>query len=522
MAMHLGVFNVNASSTIMKRLSIALGLACLSCSALTAEEYYIDSLLGDDTAAGTCLETAWSSLQAANQHAFKPGDVIYLRSGQIFEGQFRPTSSGVDGQPITLTSYLDGPKPVIAGGGVTRSAVFLENLSHWVIDSIEITNTGKSREAKRVGVLVFAKNIGVVQDITLRNLLVRDVNGVISKSEGGGTGIRWEVDTRKIPTKIDNLLIENCHVLRCDRDAIKGWMDPWDDLSHLSTNVVIRGNLLEDIGGDGIVPIGTESAVIEYNRVYGARQRIEGLDTKEVTQYAGPSIGIWPWSSMNTQIRYNEVWGYAGTFDGQGLDSDFNCEGTVFEYNLSADNAGGFFLICDWSKHQDSGQSIGNKNTIIRHNISLNDHLRGFVLNGPICGVKIYENIVYNTIESDYQLIVDTPWEAGRFAESVEVRDNLFYTAGLARIFQGTWDGSGMGLWKYEKPINEETVHFSGNAYSNIENHEEPGIQSLSKEETLTSLVKRLEVDPVISAGFKDMFNFLEGSRYYSRIQQAL
>ena len=32
-------------------------------------------------------------------------------------------------------------------------------------------------------------------------------------------------------------------------------MDPWDDLSHLSTNVVIRGNLLEDIGGDGIVPI---------------------------------------------------------------------------------------------------------------------------------------------------------------------------------------------------------------------------------------------------------------------------
>jgi hypothetical protein len=99
----------------MKRLSIALVFVCLSYSALTAEEYYIDSLLGDDTASGTCPETAWSSLQAANQHAFKPGDVIYLRSGQIFEGQFRPTSSGVDGQPITLTSYLDGPKPVIAG-----------------------------------------------------------------------------------------------------------------------------------------------------------------------------------------------------------------------------------------------------------------------------------------------------------------------------------------------------------------------------------------------------------------------
>ena len=263
MAMHLGVYNDNAGSSIMKRLSIALGFVCLSYSALTAEEYYIDSLLGDDAALGTCPETAWSSLQVANQHKFKPGDVIYLRSGQTFGGQFRPISSGTDGLPITLTSYLDGPKPVIAGHGLTRSAVFLENLSHWVIDGIEITNTGKSREAKRVGVLVFAKNIGLVQDITLRNLLVSDVNGVISKSEGGGTGIRWEVDTRKVATKIDNLLIENCHVLRCDRDAIKGWMDPWDDLSHLSTNVVIRGNLLEDIGGDGIVPIGTNFAVIK-------------------------------------------------------------------------------------------------------------------------------------------------------------------------------------------------------------------------------------------------------------------
>ena len=82
MAMHLDVYNDNAGSSIMKRLSIALGFVCLSYSALTAEEYYIDSLHGDDAAAGTSPETAWSSLLAANQHAFKPGDVIYLHSGQ--------------------------------------------------------------------------------------------------------------------------------------------------------------------------------------------------------------------------------------------------------------------------------------------------------------------------------------------------------------------------------------------------------------------------------------------------------
>ena len=96
-------------------------------------------------------------------------------------------------------------------------------------------------------------------------------------------GFAGRVGRRKVATKIDNLLIENCHVYCCDRDAIKGWMDPWDDLCHLSTNVVIRSNLLEDVGGDGIVPIGTDFAVIENNRIYKARQRIKDLDTKNVT-----------------------------------------------------------------------------------------------------------------------------------------------------------------------------------------------------------------------------------------------
>jgi hypothetical protein len=79
-----------------------------------------------------------------------------------------------------------------------------------------------------------------------------------------------------------------------------------------------------------------------------------------------------------------------------------------------------------------------------------------------------------------------------------------------------------MGLWKYQKPINQETVRFSGNAYLNILDHKEPSMQSLSKEETLTSLIKHLKADPATRAGFDKMFNFLKDSRYYSRIKKAL
>jgi hypothetical protein len=499
----------------------------LSLAALPAADYYLDASNGSDKANGLSEATAWKSLQRLKKAVLEPGDTIYLRAGETFRGQFYSSASGDKGNPIQVTRYGEGPKPQIAAQGQHKSAFFLENVSHWIVDGIEITNTGVEPEAKRRGVLVRANGGGVYGNIVLRNLTVRDVNGSVSKAKGGGSGIRWEVIGKNQATRIDGLLIENCHILRCDRDAIKGMMDPWDDLSNLSTNVVIRGNLLEDIGGDGIVPIGTDGALVEFNRLYRARQRINNIGERVVAEYAGPSVGIWPWSSKNTHVRFNEVWGYAGVFDGQGFDSDFNCDGTLFEYNLSGNNAGGFFLICNWSKHQDSGQSIGNLNTIIRHNISFNDHVRGFVFNGPIENVKIQGNIIYNTIEDELQLIVDTPWDAGRHAQSVEVTGNLFYTTGVARIYQGTWDSSSVGLWKGMKAINRDTFTFRGNGYSKVagykdQPHVEPGMQMLDEEETLRSLIKRFDPYPEIRNNFDKMHQFLMGSRYWSELESAL
>ena len=492
-----------------------------------AANYYVDASNGLDQADGLTEFTPWQSMDRLNKVRFSPGDVIHLRSGEVFKGQFRTKDSGSAEEPIQLISYGKGPKPQIAGQGLVQSTVLLENVSHWLIEGIEITNMGAEPKANRRGLLLKVNGGGVYGNITLRNLTVRDVNGSVSKKKGGGTGIRWEVDSRKVPTRIDSLLIENCHLIRCDRDGIKGMMSPWDDLSNLSTNIVIRANVLEDIGGDGIVPIGTDGALIEYNRLYGMRQRIDNLDTKEVTQYAGPSVGIWPWSCRNTHVRFNEVWNYAGTFDGQGLDSDFNCDGTLFEYNLSAKNAGGFFLICNWSKHQDSGQSIGNSNTTIRHNVSFNDQLRGFVVNGPVENVIIHGNVIYNTIEGQLQLIIDTPWEAGRFAKSVEVSDNLFYTTGVAQIYQATWDGSGMGLWKAQKSINRKTYSFEGNSYTQVEGfngmeHKESKQQKLNTKETLRSLIGRFDETPKVRDNFDHMHNFLKKSRYWSLLEVAL
>ena len=500
----------------------------LASAPIYAATFFIDAHKGNDNASGTSEESAWQSLARVQEIRLQAGDQVLLKSGQIFFGQFYTDQSGKLGEPIILSAYGIGPKPVIASEGKFRAAVHLDNAQYWIVQGVEITNKGAEPKAKRCGLLISANKGGVLRDIIVRGNTVRDINGVFSKDAGGGTGIRWEVSNQNKPTRLDGLLIENNHLIRCDRDGIKGWMQPWSDLSNLSTNTVIRGNLLEDIGGDGIVIIGTEGTLVEYNRLYGLRERILGInEEKEVSLNAGPSIGIWPWSSKNTHIRFNEVWGYEGTFDGQGLDSDWNCEGTLFEYNLSADNKGGFFLICTWSKLEESGESIGNVDTLIRHNISLNDHVRGFVLNGPVRNLTIDGNIIFNTIEDRFQVVIDTPWENGHFSDSVSFTNNLVYTRGSALISQGVWHPSGLGLWKPSQAINRETIYLSGNSYTNVEGfggtrHEEPGIKKLTPIETLGSLIKSFDQNQAAKKGFGKMLEFLKGSRNWAQIKATL
>lgn len=490
--------------------------------------FFIDAYNGNDSASGTTEESPWRTLARVQKTQLEAGDKVLLKSGQTFSGQFYTDQSGKVEEPITLSSYGIGPKPIIAADGKFRAALHLDNVQHWIVQGIEITNMGVEPKARRCGLLISANKGGVLRDIVIRGNTVRDINGVFSKDAGGGTGIRWEVSNQNKPTRLDGLLIENNHLIRCDRDGIKGWMQPWSDLSNLSTNTVIRGNLLEDIGGDGIVIIGMEGALVEYNRLYGLRERIPGInEEKEVSLNAGPSIGIWPWSSKNTHIRFNEVWGYEGTFDGQGLDSDWNCEGTLFEYNLSAYNKGGFFLICTWSKLEKSGESIGNVNTLIRHNISLNDHIRGFVLNGPVRNLTIDGNIIFNTIEDSFQVVIDTPWEDGHFSDSVSFTNNLVYTQGSALISQGVWHPSGLGLWEPNQAINRETIFFSGNSYTKVEDfegaqHKEPQMKKLTPIETLGSLIKLFDQNQSVKQGFDKMLDFLQGSRNWAQIKATL
>ena len=380
--------------------------------------YYVDSKQGADANAGTDPDKAWKTLDKINATTFQPGDSILLKAGSTWDGQLWPKGSGKDGQPIRLGMYGNGVKPLLRGNGKVEDVVLLRNQEYWEIRDLEITNTGP-QPAPRRGVHVAADNFGEAHHLYICSLTIHDVSGADNVKDNGG--IIYTSIGEKIPSRFVDLRIEDNEIYHVDRNGISGWSDLWErSRRYPSLGVVVRGNSLHDIGGDGIMITMTDGAVIEKNVVGHASQRSDGYN-----------IAIWSWSADNTLIQYNEAYGTKGQRDGEGFDSDWNSKNTIIQYNYSHDNDGGFVLICNEGGHS-SAENIGNVGTIVRYNISQNDRNRGVTLAGPVQDTLIYNNTFYVGEGRSSDVVLFTDWHG--WPSKTGVYNNIFYAVGSAVI----------------------------------------------------------------------------------------
>ncbi len=401
----------------------------LSAPSTYATNYYVDALRGNDSHSGKDSLSAWRSLARLHAETFQAGDTIRFRSGRIFEGQFRPRGSGTPQRPIVVGRYGDGDKPRLQAHGQFLATVHLHNVSGWELTDLDISNHGADRQAGRAGVIVELQDFGVARHIRLHGLDIHDVNGSLVKAEGGGAGIIIKNGGRETPSWYEGLTIEHCTVKRTHRNGIliNGYWDRqhW----HPSRGVVIRHNLLEGVPGDGIVPIGCDSALIEWNVMRDCPRLLPDTEA---------AAGIWPWSCDNTVIQYNEVSDHKAPWDAQGFDSDWNCRNTMIQYNYSHDNEGGFLLVCN-DGGASTRSSVGNTGTIVRYNVSINDGGRltgkhaGFSpvihLPGPTFATKIYNNVIivpaHRHPDADSTLIAFDNWKG--YPDSTLIANNIFY-----------------------------------------------------------------------------------------------
>lgn len=323
-----------------------------------------------------------TSLQPLLNVTLRPGAELLLRRGSTCDGTLSVRGSGTASAPFVIGAYGSGTDPLIAAGSSDVDALTLTDTAHAIVEDLQITNRGDGGSTRR-GIHVVARTAGAVHDVVIAHNEIHDVDGAENKNLGGSAGIQVDHPTA-------NVLIEDNEIENVARSGI--WVAgtgaeprprngrPWPSAS---TGVVIRGNVVRGIGGDGIVPTGTAGAVIEGNTVCCGN-----LHGHPPAQF---DAGIWTFDSNGTVIARNYVYNMQNApADGTGYDIDLDQDGTVLESNYGYGNAGGFVLLC---------ADPGPRTALVRGNVSVAEY--GYELSdcgpqgslsGTLAGIQIDDN----------------------------------------------------------------------------------------------------------------------------------
>ena len=294
------------SLVVLKDLAKARGLKGIS---TMKKGELIDRMLQEDerekeaAPKAKTVYTARTASGAIHRRSLQPGDRVLLERGSVFYGQYlHVTDSGTKEAPIVIGAYgtADAPPRIDACGqgiwyqdygtpldspthvyhGYVSSAVLLYDAEHIVVEDLEITNEGSmipgeryslGEKMNRTGVAVVAKDKGVRDGITLRNLWIHDVHGnVYDKHMNNGgiymTALRPECEERTGVARYRDIVIEGCFVHRVSRWGIAaGYTYAHDKfrgaelkeavfLNYGHENMQIRNNYVKEAGGDGITP----------------------------------------------------------------------------------------------------------------------------------------------------------------------------------------------------------------------------------------------------------------------------
>lgn len=98
----------------MNRIYIRFALVVFIAIEAFSSNYYI-SKLGSDQNNGLSPDSCWKTMAAISGINYNPGDTIYFKCGEVFEGSVTINFSGTLLKPIVITSYGSGQKPIITG-----------------------------------------------------------------------------------------------------------------------------------------------------------------------------------------------------------------------------------------------------------------------------------------------------------------------------------------------------------------------------------------------------------------------
>lgn len=377
-------------------LSPQAGTVAPRAALVTGTVYYVDPVLGSDTASGTSVSTPWKTLTKVSSVTYQPGDQILFKAGTTINGQFLAKGSGASGSPIVVASYGTGAKATLNGNSAA-TVITLNNVQYWDVSNIQITNTA-STAADRVGVYITATNAGTLNYIHLTNIDFHDIvsrapNYTPGSNESAGSwagAIIGRIFGSTTPTRYNDVLIANNTFNNTDKNMMYLFDSTWSNNPAVgftggagnmfnSTNVVIQYNTATNIPGTGVCLTFTDGALVQYNTIDNAQSNV-------ASNIAGVAMSTW--GCNNAVFQFNEVMNTKGTADGQAFDIDGGSQNVIFQYNYSHDNAGGFFMAC-------SAAGAEVRGAIFRYNVSQNDRMGTFDHRPQSYNTQIYNNTIF-------------------------------------------------------------------------------------------------------------------------------
>ena len=428
----------------------------------TPTNYYIDAISGNDANTGKNTWSAWKTIASINSNTFYAGDSVLLKCGDVWTGTtLHPLGSGQSGKPIVISSYGTGALPEIDADGSglhNLSAAYFYNQEYFTISNLILTNNyaaTKTDTTITMGLYVLATDAGTVSGITIKNLTIHDVWGTYDSTKYSG-GIFLSITGSNIVTLFDSLAITGCTIYNVDYTGISN-QSSWSGRSisgdngstpwRPSTNMVVSNNNIDSTGGNGMIIRVAQSPLIQNNILWKCAKR-----------YTGNAMFVY--NCNDALVQYNEaaftVYN-TGDADASGFDGDYECRRSVFQYNYSHDNDGGFaVVVC-----QNGGTpTYFDDSCVFRYNISQSDGHHnsgnlGYVINvvGQTTNTFFYNNTIYSSTDFN-DFVNHHPWGGGVYPATTTYYNNIFYINKASAIYSmGSSTGNTFGYNDYYEPL---------------------------------------------------------------------
>lgn len=348
-------------------LGLGLGLSALTAHAGTAsaagKTYYL-STAGNDNNDGASPATPWKSLAKINQQNKLPGDRFLLKRGDTWTTQLYLNDirgNGTAAAPIVISAYGSGALPLIAVAGSALSAY---NLAGYDISFIKFQHTrtqgsmleflldarglpvrdnnGKPTRITETRIVnfIYDRSRTVVHDYL--NFHDNVVEGQSFNANTQGILVESNLPAARSTPALTNLTIAGNRISKVGWGAIG--ISAYDGGTKLFTKngfnrVRINRNELWDFGSSGIVMANVSGGEMKWNYAHHGgmfKGDWNGADK------SGPG-GIWPISSQDIVIKFNEVHGMQDSrsgYDGAGLNIDWNTDNVTMQYNYAHNNQG--------------------------------------------------------------------------------------------------------------------------------------------------------------------------------------